>query len=330
MQTKRVYSSEFLHQQRQRVYHNHALRRLDSEIVLTIRKLQINKIRKKSQRGGIQRRLREQEKARTVNHSNLTVIVPEDHTKPTNKLRITLSNIRSIKNKEELVMDHLASSNSDLAIIIETWLTDSEEDNAWVACSPFNQNGWNIHTVNRTTGRGGGMALIHKDKLSVKTENSGKKKCFEYLINSIKNRNYKFRILSVYHPPYSTKNRISNVVFLDDFIEFLTNIIPMYNNVLVVGDSNLHLNKADPDAEVFENSMDALGFVPHVKFLTHKLGNTLDQVYSELNGISIHNCHQGLALSDHYSVVIDTSIACSNSCATHIKTVTSKASTMNC
>ena len=71
---------------------------------------------------------------------------------------------------------------------------------------------------------------------------------------------------------------------------------------------------------LFENSMDALGFVPHVTFLTHNLGNTLDQVYSELNGISIHNCHQGQALSDHYSVVLDTSIACSKSCATHIKT----------
>ena len=62
MQTKRVYSSEFLHQQRQRVYHNHALRRLDSEIVLTIRKLRINKKRQRCQRGAIQCRLREQER----------------------------------------------------------------------------------------------------------------------------------------------------------------------------------------------------------------------------------------------------------------------------
>ena len=36
---------------------------------------------------------------------------------------------------------------------------------------------------------------------------------------------------------------------MDDFIEFLTNIISMYNNVLVVGGFNLHLNKADPDAD---------------------------------------------------------------------------------
>ena len=93
----------------------------------------------------------------------------------------------------------------------------------------------------------------------------------------------------------------------------------MYNNVLVVGDFNLHLNKADPDAEVFENSMDSLGLVPHVKFPKHNLGNTLYQLYSELNGASIHNCHQGPALSDHYSVDFDTSIACSSSCATCIK-----------
>ena len=75
-------------------------------------------------------------------------------------------------------MDHLESPNIDLVIITETWLTDSEEDNACVAGSPFNQNGWNIQTVNRTTGRAVtvGMALMHEDKLTVKTENSGKKK----------------------------------------------------------------------------------------------------------------------------------------------------------
>ena len=47
----------------------------------------------------------------------------------------------------------------------------------------------------------------------------------------------------------------------------------MYNNVLMVEDFNLPLNMADPDAdaEAFENSMNALRFVPQVKFPTHNL-----------------------------------------------------------
>ena len=125
----------------------------------------------------------------------------------------------------------------------------------------------------------------------------------------------------MYHPPYSTKNRISNTVFIDGFIEFPTNIIPIYNHEIVVGDFNLHLNNADPDADAegFENAMDALGLVPHVKFPTHNLGNALHQVYCELNKVSTYNCHKRPAISDHYYAVLDTSRACSNSCAMRSK-----------
>ena len=74
------------------------------------------------------------------------------------------------------------------------------------------------------------MALIHKNKLSVKTENSGKEKSFEYLINSIKNRNYKFHILSVYHPPYSINieyQMLSSWMILLNFSQTLSQCITM-------------------------------------------------------------------------------------------------------
>ena len=79
-----------------------------------------------------------------MNRSNLTVIVPEDHTTPTNKLLISLTIIQSIKNKE-LAMDDLESPNSDLTIITRIWFKYSEEDDAWVSCSAFNKK-WLEHS----------------------------------------------------------------------------------------------------------------------------------------------------------------------------------------
>ena len=50
----------------------------------------------------------------------------------TNKLRIATINTRSIKNKVELVIENSELESIDILAITETWLTDSQEDQAWV------------------------------------------------------------------------------------------------------------------------------------------------------------------------------------------------------
>ena len=47
-------------------------------------------------------------------------------------LKIATLNARSVKNKDQLLFQELADNDIDIAQITETWLKDSQEDEAWV------------------------------------------------------------------------------------------------------------------------------------------------------------------------------------------------------
>ena len=53
----------------------------------------------------------------------------------TSNVHITTVNIRSIKNKLNLVLETILLHNLDFAILMETWLKDKDEDQARVKTS---------------------------------------------------------------------------------------------------------------------------------------------------------------------------------------------------
>ena len=57
----------------------------------------------------------------------------QDHTN--RKFTLILSNVQSIKNKQDTIIEHLEDSNADFAVLTETWLTDDDE--VWVQGSEF-------------------------------------------------------------------------------------------------------------------------------------------------------------------------------------------------
>ena len=89
-------------------------------------------------------------------------------------------------------------------------------------------------------------------------------------------------ILEIYHPPYSEKNPITNNIFLDDFAEFIADVLADHRNILILSGFNIHVNnKNDPDAEVFSDMIQAFGLNQHINFSTHISGNTMDLVFTE-------------------------------------------------
>jgi hypothetical protein len=98
-------------------------------------------------------------------------------------------------------------------------------------------------------------------------------------------------------------------MFLDDYIDFMSEIVANEVNVIVLGDFNLHVNSDCPDALILTDMMQALGFEQHVNFPTHKAGNTLDLVFTEcINRINILEVMPGPILSDHTMVLLRTEI----------------------
>ena len=83
-------------------------------------------------------------------------------------------------------------------------------------------------------------------------------------------------VTGIYHPPYSTKNRITNKMFINDFIEFSTVLLTNHTNNIILGDFNLHISDdQDTDAAIFSDTCEALGLYQYINFSTHKSGNVL-------------------------------------------------------
>ena len=90
-------------------------------------------------------------------------------------------------------------------------------------------------------------------------------------------------IIGIYHPPYSTKNLITNVLFIDYLTECLPDQLIDSNNVVLAGDFNIHMNKLDldDDVHVFIDTLEALGFKFYQSDETHKSGNIFDLILTK-------------------------------------------------
>ena len=100
-------------------------------------------------------------------------------------------------------------------------------------------------------------------------------------------------------------------MFLDEIMELLTTLIPKYNNILLLTDFNMHIEDIDnADNIIFNDTMEALILIQHVKSSTHKQGNILDLIFSEANGqLQMSNCRVNNYISDHAIITIDTIIS---------------------
>ena len=143
--------------------------------------------------------------------------------------------------------------------------------------------------------------LIYHDRYDTKCHEQGATQSFEYGIWKVKSSKLTNVIIAIYHPPYSDVNPVTNSMFIDDFTDWIGERVMTYDNIIITGDFNLHVNEVDdPEIQVFNNNITALGFNQVVDFETHKQGNHLDLILvEELSKLKIANCFPGPYLSDH-------------------------------
>ena len=96
-------------------------------------------------------------------------------------------------------------------------------------------------------------------------------------------------------------------MFMDDITELLEGMIGKYNNMVILGDLNIHADDiTNADSYIFNDTMHAFGFKPHV---TSPTCHILHLVYSEVNlELNLHNCKEHEFISDHVLVTTDTAL----------------------
>ena len=85
---------------------------------------------------------------------------------------------------------------------------------------------------------------------------------------------------------------------------FSQTLSPKYENNIVVGDFNLHVNdENDHEVNVFSNTITALGLTQHVSIPTQK-DNTLDLIMTEIHSkISLHEIIPGPYISERRAIM---------------------------
>ena len=137
------------------------------------------------------------------------------------------------------------------------------------------------------------MALVTKANIKTKLLHEGQLNTFQYAKWQLVLKHTSITIIAIYHQPPSNLTRVTNGEFLDEFTDWAAESVSTSNNVILVGDFNLHINNAnDDDACNFMETTQALGLHQNITFPTYVLGNTLDLIFSEANNeIKVGECN---------------------------------------
>jgi hypothetical protein len=218
---------------------------------------------------------------------------------PANSSKLTLcnANLRSVRNKAAQLLDYVITSNVDILVMVETWLT--QHDSA--IRSAITPDGYVFKDHPRQGRPGGGTGVLCRSSMNLKKVDAGEKTSFEFSEWQVDLDNRKFQICVIYRPPYSSQHPVPTGIFMEEFPEYLENTVMCQESLLLIGDFNIHVDdSSDPHAAAFMNMLEALSLVNHVYFQTHESGHALDLIISKRgSGITIENLVSDCYISDH-------------------------------
>ena len=199
-----------------------------------------------------------------------------------------LFNAQSLTNKSLLINDHIIEKRLDFMCLTETWHKPADYYVLNEACPP----GYNYMEKARSSGRGGGLAIIHRAELKLSPLQMPDLSSMECLAFKCKHP-YPMTVLLIYRPPKP------NSSFIPEISDLLTSLCSISTNIVIVGDLNIHVdNPSCLFAADFLNVLECLGLQQHVEVPTHTKGHTLDLVITDtalINNIQVYD----LGVSDH-------------------------------
>ena len=159
--------------------------------------------------------------------------------------------------------------------------------------------------------QGGGIALLHKKEHNItKLETDLQLDTIEHRVWSTTIRNKKLTLAGIYHPPIGSPKGNTHTKFLDKVSKLIQLLITNYTNLVLLGDFNIHIQDIESaDSIAYNDMMEALGLTQHIEELAHRLGNTLDLIYTEsLDRVRVIHSFIGNFISDHRMVGIELKI----------------------
>ena len=215
---RHIYSSRDLKELQDNIKQDNTYLALNPGAISNIHKYKINRTK-------INTSQRHEKQPRGLNKLNLKYIITTDFNDKDHmpNIRIATVNARSVKNKDQIIVQEHTNNDINAALITETWTKDTQEDLAWLSQSKLCWGPYDISIHNRPGKKGSGMALIFGRTNNIKLLENDNIPSIEYAMLRYTIRNKPIHIIRIYHPPPNWEQNTANAMLIDDITELLVN-----------------------------------------------------------------------------------------------------------
>ena len=214
-------------------------------------------------------------------------------------------NARSICNKTHIIKELVKDNDYDIMAITETWLKDENGE----VINELTPPGYAFKSINRKSGKGGGVGLLHKVQLNVKVSNEAQNSAdittFEFMKCSMKINSKDYNVIIIYRPPPTQLNGFKTQTFFEELTRFLeNNTITTPGKLVICGDFNCQMNKANDGNTLKMNTiLNELNLHQNITEATHNSGNMLDLLITRRGETEIEAIEvMDVDISDHYMI----------------------------
>ena len=180
-------------------------------------------------------------------------------------------NVQSLTNKIDVVTSTIADHSLDVFALSETWHSGCDDARLRLATPA----GYAVVDVARTTGRGGGVAIIYRRHLKSSRVLLPPCATFEAICIRLTTSSGPVVLLNIYRPG-SVRPSAS---FFDELSSVLEVLVAFSCPVLIGGDINIHVDDdGDADARHLHELLTSFDITQHIDTATHRCGHTLDVV----------------------------------------------------
>ena len=129
-------------------------------------------------------------------------------------------------------------------VLTESWLTGKDKD--IVVTKALTPDGYSLINSHRKTGRGGGIALVHKSSIKATSCNTYKNitSC-ETFSAKLTSNGKSITLLDIYRPPPNKRSKLTVSEFFKDFSDMLDDCETIQEEVIIVGDFNFHMDDSN-------------------------------------------------------------------------------------
>ena len=223
-------------------------------------------------------------------------------------LKCSLWNVCSMNNKLPELMEHLTDTNRDVIFLTETWLTSEKND----ITAEVKDYGYKLlHKIrkHREKDRGGGVGALLKSTISGKQLISKDYHSFEHNVVKIPLESKQTMILiTVYRLQF-----VPVAEFFEEFEELLEKFTVLYEDFVIVGDVNIHMETDESSARKLKELLDLFELEQHVTESTHIKGHTIDAVISPNKDSYIKDMViRKIDLSHHFLIEFSVNVSASS------------------